>query len=313
MNILRKMLSALKEVKLYILIPSIILATGSTIGSTILMTQGAEEYRILSYFMLGVMIVTLSYSVYGVIHIYPRTKQTILKWSENHPYWNKKFTTYGFGTLALTACSLLVTLTFAVYNGSVAIVIGSVWFGALAAYYLVLIILRSSALFYVGKRRRAIDRGQSEKTTQINDARQYLICGVMLFLLPLCMSFGILQMVVAGESFVHTGITIYVYAIYAFIKIITAVYSAVKERRTPSLIISEIKNIKLADAMVSILALQTAMFKEFQGEFEDNLVKIMNGATGAVVCALTVALGIFMIVNAKIKLKAVNKGQNEKN
>ena len=56
------------------------------------------------------------------------------------------------------------------------------------------------------------------------------------------------------------------------------------------------KNINLADAMVSILALQTAMFHEFGTGMGDFNIGTMNAITGAVVCALTAAIGIFMIV-----------------
>lgn len=61
------------------------------------------------------------------------------------------------------------------------------------------------------------------------------------------------------------------------------------------------KNINLADAFVSILALQTAMFREFDAGDVVN-VATMNAVTGAIVCALTAALGVFMIVIAAKKV-----------
>lgn len=307
MNTWKKILSWLASPKWYFLLPVMLIAIGATVGGTLILTQAVlSGYIIWGYVLLGVMAVTLSYSVYGIIRIYPDAKTRILKWSEKHPRINRAFNEYGFTTLLLTACSLIVTLAFAVYNGSIAIVISSLWFGALAAYYIVLVVLRGSILIYHGKSKRAALKGQSEKQTLINDGKLYLACGILLLLLPLCLSFAILQMVRAGDSFEHTGITIYVYAIYAFFKIITAIYSFIKERRNNSMVIMATKNVKLADAFVSILALQTAMFREFGGIGDISTV-MMNAITGAVVCALTVAIGVYMIVTAALRIKKLKR------
>ncbi|MDE6075592.1 MAG: hypothetical protein K2G26_04065 [Clostridia bacterium] len=307
MNTWKKILSWLASPKWYFLLPVMLIAIGATVGGTLILTQAVlSGYIIWGYVLLGVMAVTLSYSVYGIIRIYPDAKTGILKWSEKHPRINRAFNEYGFTTLLLTACSLIVTLAFAVYNGSIAIVISSLWFGALAAYYIVLVVLRGSILIYHGKSKRAALKGQSEKQTLINDGKLYLACGILLLLLPLCLSFAILQMVRAGDSFEHTGITIYVYAIYAFFKIITAIYSFIKERRNNSMVIMATKNVKLADAFVSILALQTAMFREFGGIGDISTV-MMNAITGAAVCALTVAIGVYMIITAALRIKKLKR------
>ncbi len=137
--------------------------------------------------------------------------------------------------------------------------------------------------------------------------RIYRICGIVLLLLPIALSFAILQMVRANDSFVHTGITIYAYAIYAFYKIIVSIYNFVKTRQSSEMTVRAAKNINLADAMVSILALQTAMFREFDtaGDFVN--IARMNAVTGAIVCGLTAAIGIYMIV---IAVKKIRKHKN---
>lgn len=304
-----KFLKWLKNPKWYFLLPVMLVAIGATAGGTLILTQDyLSEYIILGYFLLGVMVIALSYSVYGVIRLYPKAKEEILKWSEKHPRLNKAFNEYGFTTLVITAGSIFVTLAFAVYNGSIAIGIRSVWFGALAAYYIVLIILRGSILIHYGRRKRDENKGKPEVQLQIYDGKLYRACGIMLFLLPLCLSFAIMQMVAAGDSFEHKGITIYVYAVYAFYKIITAIYSFIKERRNNSMTVAAIKNVKLADAMVSILALQTAMFREF-GDAGDINTITMNAVTGLVVCILTVAIGVYMIIHASVTIKNLKQEQ----
>ena len=319
MNTWKKFLQWLANPKWYFLLPVMLIAIGTTVGGTILIVPPAiPEYQILGFVLLGIAGITLSYSIFGVIRIYPKAKEKILKWSEKYPRINKLFNYYGFTTLITTAGSLIVTLAFALYNGAIALGIVfspgvpstiAIWFGALTAYYIVLIALRGSVLIYHGKRRRAVINGQSEIQTLIKDGKLYRNCGILLFLLPVCLSFAILQMVSEGTSFEHSGIMIYVYAIYAFFKIITAVYSFIKHRHNHSMTIMATKNIKLADAMVSILALQTAMFREFSESTIGMNTALMNAVTGAVVCALTVAMGIYMIVKANFRIKKLNQEQ----
>ena len=309
MNAWKKFLQWLNNPRWYFLLPVMLIAIGTTVAGTLILTQGyLSENMILGYGLLGVAGVTLGYSIFGVVRIYPKVKDAILKWAEKHPRVDRMFQEYGFTTLILTAGSIIVTLAFAVYNGSIAIVIRSIWFGALAAYYIVLIVLRGSILIYYGIRKRAVDNGQPETQTLIRDGKLYRACGILLFLLPVCLSFAIMQMVRAGDSFEHKGITIYVYAIYAFFKIITAIYSFIKEHRNRSMIIMATKNIKLADAFVSILALQTAMFREFGGPGDISAVT-MNAITGAIVCALTVAIGVYMIIMANLRIKKLKHEQ----
>ncbi len=313
MNAWKKFLQWLNNPKWYFLLPVMLIAIGTTVFGTLILTQNfLSENMILGFVLLGIAGITLSYSIFGVIRVYPKVKEQILKWSEKYPRINKLFYYYEFTTLLATAGSLLITLAFAIYNCAIATEIMcseglsptlSIWFWALTLYYVVLVALRSNVLVHHGKSRKAVLNGQSETQTLISDGKMYRTCGILLCLLPVCLSFAIMQMVREGSSFKHSGIMIYVYAIYAFYKIITAVYSFIKEFNNHSMTIMATKNIKLADAFVSILALQTAMFHEF-GDIEIDAA-IMNAVTGAVVCALIVAMGVYMIIKANLRIKKI--------
>ncbi len=305
---MKKLFDFFKKPPLWFLLVLAVIGIGGAIGGTLLLTQESlSEYVIIGYSFLGVMAVTVGYCIYGFIKIFPDLNERTLKWSENKPFWNRLFTEYGFRTILFSIGSFAINLAFAVYNGSVAIVIRSIWFGALAAYYILLIVLRGIILGYHVIRRKAVKAGQTEEDTYFKDTRIYRVCGIFLLLLPFALSFAILQMVRANDSFVHTGITIYAYAIYAFYKIIVSIYNFVKTRRTNEMTVRASRNINLADAFVSILALQTAMFREFGATGDYVNVATMNAITGAVVCALTAALGIFMIVIAAKNTKRGTK------
>lgn len=284
-----------------------LIAACSVVCTTLFMTQESfSAYAVWGYVFMGIMVVTVAYLIYGIIKIAPDVKDTAAKWAENKPFFRRLLGEYGFRAIIFSIGSTIINLAFAVYNGSVAIVNHSIWFGALAAYYILLMSLRGGILLYHKKRSRAVKNGQDYAQTQINDTRQYGICGVMLTFLPICLSFAIMQMVIADDSFVHTGITIYVYAIYAFYKVIMAAINFKKTLKSEEMTVRAFKNISLADAFVSILALQTAMIKEFSSA-ADTGTKTANAVTGAVVCALTATIGVFMLVRAVLKIRKMKR------
>ena len=301
MSLLKKILNCIIKPRIWVLIPVILIAIGSIIGTALIMTQNGAT--VLGYVFLGVMIITVSYSIYGIIKILPAIQERAMKWSETRPFWNRLFTEYGFRAIIFSIGSFTINIAFAVYNGTIAVIISSIWFGALAAYYVMLIVLRGGILIYHARRRNAIKNGQTEEVIYLRDTKVYGNCGILLVLLPIALSFAILQMVRTNDSFVHTGITIYAFAVYAFYKISMAIYNFIKTRRTQEMTVRASKNINLADAFVSILALQTAMFHEFGAGMGDFNIGTMNAVTGAVVCALTAAIGIFMIITTSRIIK----------
>lgn len=298
MNFFKKLQKFFTYPPIWFLIPLLFVAVISMTIATIILTQdNFGNYTLVGYILLGVMGLSFAYVIYGVVKTFPTIKAKALDWSNRHPKLGRFFIDRDFRSTVMTAWTFIINIAFAVYNGSIAIVLRSIWFGALAAYNIVLIIFRGFILLYKNKRRLAIKRGQTETETFITDTKHYGISGIMLILLPIALSFAILQMVRENDAFVHTGITIYVYAIYAFYRIISSIIDLIKARKKNDMIFRALKNLSLAGALMSILALQTAMFREFGAGMGDFSIATMNAVTGAAVCLLTAAMGIFMIIN----------------
>ena len=66
------------------------------------------------------------------------------------------------------------------------------------------------------------------------------------------------------------------------------------------------RNINLADAAVSLLSLQVTLVAVFS-DGTDGAMNALNAVTGFAVCALTLALGVFMIVRANARLKKIKE------
>ncbi len=117
---------------------------------------------------------------------------------------------------------------------------------------------------------------------------------------------AVTQMVISESPSVHTQIMAIASAAYTFYKVTLAIYNLAKVKRYKDPLLQSFRNINRTDASVSLLALQTTMVAVFS-EGADAEMKILNCVTGFFVCVLTIVLGIFMIVRANQKLKALKE------
>ena len=229
----------------------------------------------------------LGYSVYTVVRFTPKIKRGI-KAAIYRFGFTKKFTSeYDFRTLITSTASLALNISYAVFNIVIAIISRSLWYGAIGVYHLLLVGMRSDVLLSRKKESLA----------------SYIRCASLLTLLSFFLSLAVWQMVANDLAFVRFGWTIYAYAAFAFYKITMATISFFKSRKN-ALTTRALRFVGLADASVSILTLQTSLLYTFGGDGVNKM--LFNAITGAVVCALTLGLGISMIVMVVLENKRNN-------
>lgn len=292
----RSVLQKLKSPKgkwLVLLYVLTFLFVGGALAMVIIMPSGA--LAILSYVMYAGAAITFGYTVYTIVIFAPRAKGALTVRIKRTKFGKRLLEHYDFRTVVFAAVSFVFNVLYSIFNGVVAIASRSIWYGALATYYIVLTFMRGGIISYHGKGGDGRDRWL--------EVRKYRTCGILLAGLPLCLSAAILQMVVAGNAFVRWGWTVFAFAAYSFYKITMSIYNVLKARKEDDMTVQALRNIGLADAMVSILALQTTLLYAFS-EGDNGYV---NALTGGVVCALTLALGIYMICRANRKRKEIRE------
>jgi hypothetical protein len=110
-----------------------------------------------------------------------------------------------------------------------------------------------------------------------------------------------------NAGFHYPGILIYIMAMYAFYSMTAAVMNVIKYRRYRSPVMSAAKVLHLAAAMVSMLALETAMLAEFGQSSSEDFRIIMTGCTGGAVCASILGIAVYMVCRSTIKIKAIKQ------
>lgn len=197
---------------------------------------------------------------------------------------------YGFRTILTTLLVLLINTAYTVYNGIIGIMNHSVWFITMAVYYSLLGLMRFRAL----RTGREIARIKDQNLIREKECSILKTNGALLLLLNMALGGVVFLTISEDTASRYPEVIIISIATYTFYKTTVAVINMFKVSRMQSPILSVVRNIGTADALVSMLTLQTAMLASFQetGTIQANQ---MNAVTGLAVCIMISAMGIRMI------------------
>ena len=294
----KKILNPPTWAKVLTFIITILSATLSLIMVGLGLENGA--LAIIAYILFGVAGVSLTYSVYLIIPLFPKMKTGIISFLESREFTRLILRNFGFRTVIFAIGSFLMSLLFSGFNAYMGIKNRSIWYGALAAFYIALAFLRGGVLAYHKSR-----IGKKTQNDEYVKAKVYRNSGIITLILNIALSSAIAQMIFSDAHFTYMGLTIFAYAAYAFYKITMSIIALIKAHKQTDLTVRAIRNINLVDALVSILALQTALLTMFsEGEIN---ISIFNTFTGIVVSLLSVGIGIYMIISANKKIKEIQK------
>ena len=299
-------LNKLKNPKPWVLVVWYLITLLAVAGTIVLLVINSQKLvlQILSYCLYGVSAITFGYTVYTIVLFFPKIKNAVVGFLENRAFTNKLLKNYGFRTIIFSIGSFIITVAFSIFNTFLGIYLPSVWYGALAGYYLILSLIKGGILFF-HKNKRALIRQNLESNYFVDSIKTYRNCGILLIVINVALSAFIAQMIFDQKFFSYPSWTIFAVAAYAFYKITMAIINLVKAKKYKDYSVQAIRNINLTSAMVSILALQTALLHAFGGE--NISVSLYNTLTGSLVSLGTLALGVYMVVNSCIKLKKLNQ------
>ena len=212
-----------------------------------------------------------------------------------NPYIHRYLTDLPFRTRVSLYLSLTVNVLYAAGNLPPAFIPILFWFGAVAVYYMLLAVMRFLLLRHVNKN----TMGQNREW----ELRRYRFCGVLLLMMNVALASIVVFIVHQNRGYVYPGFLIYAMAAYAFYTVTTAIIHVVKCRKQNSPVLSAAKAINLAAALVSMLALETAMLTQFGDAGDSAFRRIMTSATGTAVCVIVLAMAVFMIVHSTKQLR----------
>lgn len=234
-------------------------------------------------------------AVKGYIENHP-LKQKI----EKHPLGNRYLNDAFFRAEVALYPGLFINLLYAGIKLFSGFYYRSLWFSALAVYYIMLAVMRFALLRSVKKH----PMGQNFAY----ELRRYRLCGIFLLFMNQALIVIVILVIHQNRGFDYPGLLIYAMAFYAFYAVINAIVSLVSKRKHSSPVMSATNVIKLTAALVSMLSLETAMLARFGGGNDSEFRQIMMAASGGTVCAFVLGMAIFMIISSTRQIKNNKKG-----
>lgn len=304
---MKRLLDLLKNPRGAWLIVAWLLGIGAAAASIAVVVLGAEGGWVYAvYFAAAVL---LAYAIYALVRFVPRATAAVSSFVKKYPLLGKWMGTYEARTLLFAACSFVINVGYVVLNIVMAALMSSIWYAALAAYYFALGALRYAVLFGT---RKAKKNAQTERGLAAEKLRIYRNCGIALLIIEGVFMFAVAQFVLSGGGSIaelaaqnmrtYTMITMISSAAFTFYKMTLSIVNLVKVHKMTDPELWALRNINLAAALVSLLALQTTMTL-FLSQPLTREMSVFNGIVGLVVVLIVAGLGIVMIVRANKKKK----------
>ncbi len=240
--------------------------------------------------------VAYSLSTYALIVLVANSISVIRKirqYLKNNPYTRRYLSEQEYRARIALYKGLIINFAYIIFKAAMGIYYHSVWFGAVAVYYIVLSAIR---FFIIHNDRKSLTTEQA--------LRCYRSTGISMLFLNIAMAGMIIQMVWHDKGYLYPGFIVYASAAYTFYVVITAIINAIKFHRYNP-ILAATKMLNFVAALMSLLSLQTAMLTQFDND--SGIRMNMNMLTGTAVALLTIGIAIFMIIRGNNSLKKLQE------
>ena len=284
---------------------TIILVPMALIGMAVDTTHNV--YAIFSWLLT---LFPFAYLLFLTIIAGKRLGKQFVKVADKYKFTRNLVRSYAFRSLFFSGCTLAFNVGYSIFLSVTAIMYDSAWYGALSVYYILLILVRGGALAENAK----VERKYKGQPLAMQRAKLgiYRYCGLMTFALVLALSVSVVEMVAEGAALHVPRWAIYVFAVFALYRIITAAYQAVKATKHDNLVVRGIRYVSMSTALVTMLSLETALCVVFPPSHTS--VTLLNLGSGFFVCMVIMAIGIYMLsfsVSERRRLKELAQEQGE--
>ncbi len=189
-------------------------------------------------------------------------------------------------------------IVYAVFKLATGIIYKSVWFGAVALYYILLCTIK----FLLIRTDLRLKNQMNKKSVRIKALISYKRCGKLLMLLNLSMAVIVIIIIKYDKVALYSGYIIWIFGGYTLYRVITAIIDARRIRHIDDPLLSASKSLNMSVAMMSMFSLQTALLDRFCND--SVLRRTLNSIVGFAVCIIVIIIAVTMIVRANRKLNS---------
>ena len=254
-------------------------------------------------------VVPFLYTIFIIVVFFVRTFKKLLKEADKHAFTRQLHKSYEFRSMFFAVCTFVSNVGYTVFLAAMALRSKSLWFGALAAYYILLTSARGGVILQNVRDEQRFK--EDAFALQRAKAGTYRYCGGMMIALTLAMATSVVHTMIVGigDSRLPKW-AVYLFAGYALYRVIMSVINYARATARDDLAVRAVKYINLATALVSVFSLQTAIFKAFFAGYDPI---VFNAISGFSVCFIMFVLGVYIVsfssvVRRQIKVQKARLG-----
>lgn len=231
------------------------------------------------------------------------TKDRIKEFLYKYKYVEKYLTDDIFQTQTMLLASLAMNIAAATFKFVMGVWFGSKWLVTVSIYFLTLSAMRLLLL----NRERKSKKLETPEHKRLYDLKSYRACGYMVLFMNMIVGRMIVQMLVDNEGYDYPGLMMYLIGLFAIANFANAIYNVKKYWHIYNPMISAAKRLSFSTALVLLYTLQTSALARF-GNNHEQLRRLLNSISGAVVELVLFTMAILMIVRSNQEMHKLKEG-----
>lgn len=230
-------------------------------------------------------------------------KKKIMDMLYKYKYVEKYLTDDIFQTQTMLLASLAMNIAAATFKFVMGVWFGSKWLVTVSIYFLTLSAMRLLLL----NRERKSKKLETPEHKRLYDLKSYRACGYMVLFMNMIVGRMIVQMLVDNEGYDYPGLMLYLIGLFAIANFANAIYNVKKYWHIYNPMISAAKRLSFSTALVLLYTLQTSALARF-GNNHEQLRRLLNSISGAVVELVLFTMAILMIVRSNQEMHKLKEG-----
>lgn len=230
-------------------------------------------------------------------------KDRIKEFLYKYKYVEKYLTDDIFQTQTMLLASLAMNIAAATFKFVMGVWFGSKWLVTVSIYFLTLSAMRLLLL----NRERKSKKLETPEHKRLYDLKSYRVCGYMVLFMNMIVGRMIVQMLVDNEGYDYPGVMLYLIGLFAIANFANAIYNVKKYWHIYNPMISAAKRLSFSTALVLLYTLQTSALARF-GNNHEQLRRLLNSISGAVVELVLFTMAILMIVRSNQEMHKLKEG-----
>lgn len=230
-------------------------------------------------------------------------KDRIKEFLYKYKYVEKYLTDDIFQTQTMLLASLAMNIAAATFKFVMGVWFGSKWLVTVSIYFLTLSAMRLLLL----NRERKSKKLETPEHKRLYDLKSYRACGYMVLFMNMIVGRMIVQMLVDNEGYDYPGVMLYLIGLFAIANFANAIYNVKMYWHIYNPMISAAKRLSFSTALVLLYTLQTSALARF-GNNHEQLRRLLNSISGAVVELVLFTMAILMIVRSNQEMHKLKEG-----